>query len=116
MKINTILSKYDVHDFPDDKEERIKQAVDPSAAIAEKWKHKIGKNWYGFGFTYDVPVIWIQIIDEFLDHINESDPGFRIHQIKIKFGGVRCYLGCKEELNKEIEILENVLQDQRLIW
>lgn len=116
MKVDEILSKYDVHDFPEDKDVRVKEAIEPSVAIEEKWQHKVGKNWYGFGFTYDIPVTWIKIIDEFLDHVNEVDPGFKIHQIKIKCGGLRCYLGCKQKLQEEINKLENALQDERLIW
>lgn len=93
--------------------------------ISEKWRPYFGRGWYGFDMGW-APDNWYKIIDKFLDQLKEVDPKFQIHQIKIKFGGIRIYLGFSEEINKnmsaisyvnqQISILEHELFHESLIY
>ena len=77
--------------------------------IAEKWRPHFGRGWYGFDMGW-APDNWYKIIDEFLDGLKEVDPEFKIHQIKIKFGGIRIYLGFSEKLNEDLSTISYVNQ------
>ena len=93
--------------------------------IAEKWRPHFSRGWYGFDMGW-APDSWFKIIDEFLDRLKEVDPEFKIHQIKIKFGGIRIYLSFSEKItedmsvisyvNQQIAILEHELFHESLIY
>ena len=81
-----------------------------------KWTYRVGKGWYGFSLG-DVPRIWTDVLDEFLCWLETQCPDFEIHQIKMKLGGVRIYLGTKtdfvipdEKIRSEISQLQNLLR------
>lgn len=84
------------------------------AHLQEKWAHKVPPGWYGFDLP-DAPVRWLKIIDEFLDYIDRQDPNMEIHQIKLKFGGLRFYVDCSPRFRDEIITLENTLYCSKLI-
>lgn len=96
--------------------------------LQNKWKSYIPKGWYGFSLGSPCPKDWYKIIDEFLDYLwnlqnREKISGFEIHQIKIKFGGLRFYVSYKcedQELDEfirlQIEKLESFLFDEKLIY
>jgi hypothetical protein len=80
-----------------------------------KWAHRVGKGWYGFNLGH-IPPIWTDMLDEFLCWLEIQCPDFEIHQIKMKLGGVRIYLGTKtdfvirdKKIRSEISQLENLL-------
>ena len=88
-----------------------------------KWKEHIPKGWYGFSIGRPCPDAWFNIIDEFLGYLKSIDSSFEIHQIKLKFGGLRFYISFKtnneeteEFINLQIEKLEYNLYDKKLIW
>ena len=64
------------------------------------------------------PKNWVTAIDKILELCIKTDPEFEIHQIKIKFGGIRFY--CESELIEDlfdIEILiGNELHSKKLIY
>jgi hypothetical protein len=86
--------------------------------LQEKWKSHIPPRWYGFkGVGTPVPLYWFSVIDEFLDYVKSVCPDFEIHQIKLKFGGIRIYLDkITPEIAQDIKLLHNVLHDEYLIY
>jgi hypothetical protein len=88
--------------------------------LFKKWEKRIGKGWYGFD---SIPDSWAEQIDELLNEIKLICPNFEIHQIKLKFGGIRIYLELNSEdkkivnyVNEKIDNLENILFDEKLIY
>jgi hypothetical protein len=140
--INKILQKYEGQRnywFPDVKDtnlyadDKIKEKYSngcskEEARLLKKYKSYIPKGWYGFSFGQPLHLDWFKIIDEFLEYLlklqNEKRiENFEIHQIKLKFGGLRFYVSYKcedEELREFIELqidkLENSLFDEKLIY
>lgn len=94
----------------------------PDLYLFSRWAYKVGKGWYGFALE-TAPMAWAMIIDEFLTELEKEAPDFEIHQIKLKFGGVRFYVElnlkdaaqCKE-IEEEIVVLESKLFNQGLIY
>lgn len=87
-----------------------------------KWAYRVEKGWYGFALG-NVPMVWAIIINHFLTELEKHAPNFKIHQIKLKFGGLRFYvdLGLKdglkaEAIQLEIEKLERLLYNENLIY
>jgi hypothetical protein len=81
-----------------------------------KWAYRVGKGWYGFNLGH-IPPIWTEILDEFLSWLEIQRPDFEIHQIKMKLGGLRFYVGTKtdwvipdEKIRSEISKLQNLLR------
>ena len=140
--INKILSKYEGFTnywYPDVEEETLyqnekvkekysKNCSEKESALLKKWKPYVPDGWYGFSLGSPCPENWYNIIDEFLEYLvklqNENKIHlFEIHQIKIKFGGLRFYVSWScddgelgEYLNLQIEKLERHLHDDKLIY
>ena len=83
--------------------------------LFSKWAYRVGKGWYGFSLG-DVPRVWTDVLDEFLSWLETQCPDFEIHQVKIKFRGLRFYAGTKtdlfipnEKIRSEIARLQNLL-------
>jgi hypothetical protein len=81
-----------------------------------KWAYRVGKGWYGFNLGH-IPPVWTNMLDEFLCWLEIQCPDFEIHQIKMKLGGVRIYLGTKtdfmirdKKICSEISQLQNLLR------
>jgi hypothetical protein len=81
-----------------------------------KWAYRVGKGWYGFNLGH-IPPVWTNMLDEFLCWLEIQCPDFEIHQIKMKLGGVRIYLGTKtdfvirdEKIRSKISQLQNLLR------
>jgi len=97
-------------------------AVSPDLYLFMKWAYRVEKGWYGFALA-DAPLVWAMIIDKYLQRLEQEAPDFKIHQIKLKFGGLRFYVALNlkdnlkaEALQVEIEHLEELLQDEKLIY
>lgn len=74
--------------------------------LFEKYADYIPTGWYGFD---SIPDEWVAEIDELLQEMIKV-PGFEIHQIKEKFGGLRFYVECNDrELMKKAAALEEKL-------
>ena len=81
-----------------------------------KWAYRVGKGWYGFALG-NLPRVWTDMLDEFLIWLEKQCPDFEIHQIKMKLGGLRFYVGTKtefvipdEKIRCEISKLEKLLR------
>lgn len=72
-----------------------------------KWAYKVEKGWYGFALG-EIPTTWTMVIDKFLEELDKVAPNFKIHQIKLKFGGLRFYV----ELNVDDAALVTAINDQ----
>jgi hypothetical protein len=140
--INKILSKYTGwrnYWYPEVKEETVYNSPEvreilslgcreQEANLLNKWKSYIPQGWYGFSLGEPCPAQWYVIIDEFLEYLKSLEQlnrisNLEIHQIKIKFGGIRFYVGygCEdEELREHIQLqidkIEDVLHDAKLIY
>lgn len=87
----------------------------PDVLLFSKWAYRVGKGWYGFDLG-DVPRVWGDVLDDFLSWLETQCPDFEIHQVKIKFGKLRVYIGTKtrlfirdEKIRSEISRLEDLL-------
>lgn len=87
-----------------------------------KWAYRVEKGWYGFALG-NVPMVWAFIINEFLTELEKEAPNFKIHQIKLKFGGLRFYVDLNindnlkaEVIHSEIRKLESLLHNDKLIY
>ena len=139
--ITKILQKYDGFTnywYPDVKEETVYLSPDiekyragcwdKERELQKKYKQYIPPGWYGFSLGEPCPHDWYKIIDEFLEYLlklqlENKISGFEIHQIKLKFGGLRFYVSYRcedEEFREFIELqiakLENHLFDKKLIY
>jgi hypothetical protein len=138
--INKILQKHNNYRnywYPDLKDETVYvnrdakldvESVTLENALRAKWRQYIPQGWYGFSLGSPCPAAWYSIIDEFLDYlVGLQNAGkisnFEIHQIKMKFGGLRFYVGygCEdEELREHIQLqidkVEETLFDEKLIY
>ncbi len=139
--INKILQKYEGYRdywYPDLKEPNVyisgrdetldKKCHKLENNLLKKYKEYIPKGWYGFSLGSPIPLDWFKIIDEFLEYLldlQKSDliSKFEIHQIKLKFGGLRFYVSysCDDEEMREfielqIDKLERTLYDSKLVY
>ena len=139
--ITEILSKYKGYSnywYPNVTESTIYQSPDleryekesggEEARLLKKYKKHIPNGWYGFSFGSPTPKDWFLIIEEFLDYLIDLEKKkkikeFEIHQVKIKFGGLRFYVNFsskneefEEYINLQIEKLESHLFDKKLIY
>jgi hypothetical protein len=91
--------------------------------LTNKWTHKIEDGWYGFAIS-GISDEWTDKIDAFLEYLNVHCPEFKIHQIKVKFGGLRIYvkydmLRLPDDISSEIYgriISLEGLYDEKLVY
>ena len=100
----------------------IKKDFNPTIYLFQSWAYKVEKGWYGIDLP-GVPFVWALIIDKFLDELNKVAPEFKIHQIKLKMGGLRFYVDDlltdpaeKKIIRDQIDKLENTLYSEDLIY
>jgi hypothetical protein len=88
------------------------------AYFCEKYADYIPHGWYGFAIGTPIVPIWMDILDEILELCTENDPDFEIHQIKMKFGGIRFYVHSEiiEDINDVAMCIEDNLYDPALIY
>ena len=128
--ITKILNKYKANRdyyYPNAKDDKDvcdtnSPSIELEIELQNKWKDHIPPRWYGFALA-PCPESWLSIVDEFLDYLVTLDPNFKIHQIKMKFGGLRFYIEYNiedEELAEfirlQIDKLEWTLFDTKLVY
>lgn len=86
--------------------------------LQKKYRSHIPRGWYGFSIGTPTVPIWNTILDKILEICVEADPKFEIHQIKMKFGGIRFY--CESEVIEDLHdverLIENTLWSKALIY
>ena len=95
-----------------------KQSTELEAKFFVKYDRFIPVGWYGFELI-GAPEVWFDVIGELLDAVlqDKAEGDIQILQIKIKFGGIRIYIGGlnDDELDL-VEKLTPLLFDERLIY
>lgn len=94
------------------------EALKDDSYFIRRYRDYIPRGWYGFAIGEPIVPEWTTIIEEVLDICVESDSHFEIHQVKLKFGGVRFYCGSEviEDLMEVERLIENSLWDAALIY
>lgn len=86
--------------------------------LFKKYENIIPNGWYGFALGSPIHSDWVEFLDKVLEMLRDSDPTFRIQQIKIKYGGVR--FNCSSEKIQDLDdiedFIENNLYDEALIY
>lgn len=100
-------------------------ALSGTVYLFSKWAYLVEKGYYGFSLER-APWSWIQKIDKFIEETVSLVKEIKIRQIKIKFGGVKIYLGWPEaicidpaiqlQINEKRGALERELVDSALIY
>lgn len=133
MKIEELIQKYNlkkdgycegvdalygVSEHSDDVKARFFDTVyEKEMALNNKYADRIPKGWYGFSLGTPTPVLFFDVIEEFLDYAIEQCPNLVILQVKIKFGGLRLYIDrVTEQIAKECFELQDLLFDSKLIY
>ncbi len=88
------------------------------AYLMEKYEKHIPPGWYGFAIGKPIPKNWIDCIEETLDLLIKNDPELEIHQIKLKYGGIRFYVYSEkiEDINDISFFIENSMFSKTLIY
>jgi hypothetical protein len=83
-----------------------------------KYRKHIPRGWYGFDVGTPIIPVWMEIIDKVVEICVAVDPDFEIHQIKLKFGGIRFYCGSNiiDDLHEVEFLIDNNLFDRALIY
>ena len=86
--------------------------------LCEKYHDRIPNGWYGFDIGTPIVPDWIEIIDEIVELCIKADSDFEIHQIKLKYGGIRFYVGSAiiEDICEMEDLIEDILFDEALIY
>jgi hypothetical protein len=77
-----------------------------------RYRDHIPRGWYGFDIGEPIVPVWSTIIEKIVDTCLEADPYFEIHQIKLKFGGIRFY--CSSETIEDLSDVESLIEDK--LW
>ncbi len=86
--------------------------------LFNNYKKNIPKRWYGFSINGAIIPEWINIITNVLDLLISIDENLEIHQIKMKYGGIRFYVESLViiDINEIVTLLESKLFDKALIY
>lgn len=86
--------------------------------LFNKYKNNIPHGWYGFAIGNPTPRNWFVVIDEIVKLLIKKEPEIGIHQIKMKYGGIRFYVGSSEieDINEIEDLIEETLYNEKLIY
>jgi hypothetical protein len=104
-------------DFESDVPIEIKKKYSDSA-LYEKYVYNIPHGYYGFAIGEPTPINWLRAIDDILSLLIKKDKNFEIHQIKMKYGGIRfyCYSSVIEDIDEISTHIETKMWDKNLIY
>ncbi len=123
-KVKKILDKYvlDIH-VPKNiyKMDPLPKDMNPEktdAILRNKYKKNIPEGWYGFDLGKPTPNVWIEAIDEILKMLIKKDKNLAIHQIKMKYGGIRFYVGSSsiKDMADIEDLIEDSMYNENLIY
>mgnify|MGYP003644601362 FL=1 len=81
-----------------------------------KWSHIVPEGWYGFALSPQDPLVFYIVVDVLTEYLNSKIEDFEVHQVKIKFGGLRYYTNVTEEYYPLVQEIEALLHDDELIY
>ena len=86
--------------------------------LINKYKNRIPMGWYGFAIGEPTPKNWFVVIDKILELLIKNDPSFEIYQIKMKYGGIRFYVGTSviEDIDEIEDLIDEKLFNEKLIY
>ena len=115
-KAQQIIQKYDLHS--DDYVLNSDPEMSPMMFIQKKYLPHVGEGWYGMdGLGDNLPLVWYKVLDEFLQYVKDDYPDFEIQQIKVKYGGIRIYLGkVPPHIDNECQELSEALYSHDLVY
>jgi hypothetical protein len=101
---------------PDLKKDYIPEKND--TYFMKKYGTHVPKGWYGIDVGNPINPMWMEILDEVIELCVKSDPNFEIHQVKLKFGGIRFYVHSEiiEDIFEAECLIEGKLYDDALIY
>lgn len=95
-----------------------KYHTDKERDLFKKYDKYIPHGWYGFAIGNPIIPQWLDLIDKVLDLCIDKDPSFEIHQIKLKYGGIRFY--CESSVIEDLFEVESYIEiklfDEKLIY
>ena len=124
-EIEEIFAKYDlksiklpdgfknIYQYHDKNQEDCKFIYNPQVTdkiLNKKYADYIPHGWYGFDVGTPIIPEWMEILDKIVELCTEIDPDFEIHQIKLKFGGIRFYV--YSEIIDDIHDIEMLIEDK----
>jgi len=83
-----------------------------------KYQKYVPARWYGLrGLSYPIPLVWLDVIDEYLQYATKECPDLHVLQVKVKYGGIRLYLdNWTDDVRVASYKLGDVLYDSKLIY
>jgi hypothetical protein len=116
------------------KAKNAEQFAERNRQFVAKWKHRLcgtvktredgrfyDDTWAstGNGSYIDLNGVhgeWYERLDRFLEEMKTHCPGFKIFQLKLKFGQVKIYLEDHQGFQVDADKLSEELNDPKLIW
>lgn len=81
-----------------------------------RYFNRVPDGWYGFDVSC-WPINWLNALEEFLAELEKDSPDFEILQNKLKYGGARLYYNnISDEAEKAVDLLEEAMYDENLIY
>lgn len=81
-----------------------------------RYFNRVPDGWYGFDVSC-WPINWLNALEEFLTELEKDSPEFEILQNKLKLGGARLYYNnISDEAEKAVDLLEEAMYDENLIY
>lgn len=107
-----------IREFPEQEKHYFSDPTLTDSYLFDKYRKHIPKGWYGFNIGTPIIPAWCEIIDKILAICIANDPDFEIHQIKLKYGGIRFYVGSEviEDINEVASLIDSTLYDKALIY
>lgn len=82
----------------------------------DTWNNHCDGNYWNWELS-GLPETWINALQEILEIVKQHNPRFIIYQVKLKYGGIRIYLGnINGATEKAIQDVTELLFDEKLIW
>ncbi len=84
-------------------------------SFVQKWKWKAVDSYDSFNLGCLFPILWINILDEFLEYVNCINPEFKIKKMSIKYGCLKLDLqNIDDKIKDEIIVLEENCWDEKI--
>lgn len=109
-KYNLQYNKYNV---PKEHHEKLNADL-KLQKLERKWNNYIIEGYNGICLPVKTPLIWCDVIDDFLEFVKEKDPNFKIYNIKLLHGGLMISIKVDREKDElyNINLIASDLEKQ----